>query len=415
MRHPIDGTRRNLLILEFSAGGHHPTYIRRLLESDLPNSARIILASRKELFVHPEIRPFADKFTAHELDISPALEMLQKDFSASGLMYSSWKIGELYRRTYRALASTMRIAFVVVPFLDDCLLGLAIPRESFSGTPWLGITMRTMHHFNQLGIVAPRQRLARVRKYLFERILNQKSTAAILTIDPTLAKFARQQIDPRYKTLEYLPDPAAFHANLPSKAHARAQLAIPDDARVILLYGEISARKGVIELLESAADPACSERLHVLLAGRLQDNTLFLHNAPYQSLLERRRVHRVEGFLDDDGERTILAAADCMWVGYTDFYLMSGVMVLSGRHGIPVISSTTGLIGYWTREQGIGICVDLKSRASIVSALNRIVEEPDVLAQMGGKGISVFAKHDPSELQRLVTDKFLQSNSAEPN
>ena len=114
-------------------------------------------------------------------------------------------------------------------------------------------------------------------------------------------------------------------------------------------------------------------------------------------------------FVDDERERTVLAASDCMWVGYTDFYQMSGVMVLSGRHAIPVIATASGLIGYWTKKHNLGVVIDVSSRSSVVGALIQLVREPEIFARMGKNGINVFSQHNPAELQRLVTEKAMQS------
>jgi glycosyltransferase involved in cell wall biosynthesis len=104
-------------------------------------------------------------------------------------------------------------------------------------------------------------------------------------------------------------------------------------------------------------------------------------------------------------EQRVLAAADCMWVGYTEFYGMSGVMVLSGRHGMPVLASREGLIGYLAKKHEVGLVIEPRNRSSVVNALNRLAEEPEFFRQAGKSGISVFGKHDPTELQRLVTER----------
>ena len=397
--------RRKLLIIDLSAAGHHPTYIRRLLQSELASSADIVLASRREMFSHPEIKPYQAAFTAHEI-AAPSLDALYQNFSTLSVMRASWVIGSLYRKTHETLSRSMDIGLVVVPFLDDCLVGLALAANAFNKTPWMAITMRTMFHFDAMRVTAPPLKARPLRRYLFVRALGQRSLAAMLTIDHTLSEFAKRQSDPSYKKIEYLPDPATRHDVLPTRRDARTQLGIPLDARVILLYGEIAARKGVFALLEAAADAACNRQLHVLLAGRYERAATMLEHPAYRILLDQHRLHRIDGFVDDAGERAVLAAADCMWVGYTDFYLMSGVMVLAGRHGVPVIASRDGLIGYWTRERDIGIAVDTGERASVIAALNQLVQEPERLARMGQNGIIVFAEHEPSVLAQMVAKTY---------
>jgi glycosyltransferase involved in cell wall biosynthesis len=286
------------------------------------------------------------------------------------------------------------------------LAGLGLTANAFGATPWMAITMRTMFHFGAMRVIAPPLKFSRLRRYLFDRVLRQRSLAAMLTIDPTLSEFAKRQSHPSYRKIEYLPDPASHHDAMPAKSDARKQLDIPLDAGVILLYGEIAARKGVFALLDAAADEACSRQLHVLLGGRYEHANLMLEHPAYRRLMSQHRLHRVDGFLDDAGERTVLAASDCMWVGYSSFYLMSGVMVLAGRHGIPVIATRDGLIGYWTRERDIGIAVNIGEPASVIAALNQLVLEPGQLTHMGQNGIRAFAQHEPSVLSQLVARTY---------
>ena len=135
--------------------------------------------------------------------------------------------------------------------------------------------MQTMFHYQDMAVIAPRQKFTAIRRFLFYRVLKQKSMIAVLTIDPTLAEFAGKRGAPSLRKVEYLPDPAAYHKVLPSKLEARLQLAIPHEARIVLLYGELSARKGVLLLLQALADAACSRQVHVLLAGRYHELTRF--------------------------------------------------------------------------------------------------------------------------------------------
>ena len=118
----------------------------------------------------------------------------------------------------------------------------------------------------------------------------------------------------------------------------------------------------------------------------------------------------------DSRKRQILAAADCMWVGYTDFYGMSGIMVLAGRHAVPLIGSRDGLIGYIVGRHGIGEVVQPQNRSSVVEALRRLASEPGYFLQAGCKGPPLFEKHQPAELQRLVAEKARFSwNAQEPS
>jgi len=110
-RDGVDGRASawHVLILEITATGHHPSYIRWLLESDFAKSSEIILAARREMFEHPEILACQSKFTHYQISVSRELEVRLSDFSSVGLMRMSWTIGRLYREVCASLARTHRV------------------------------------------------------------------------------------------------------------------------------------------------------------------------------------------------------------------------------------------------------------------------------------------------------------------
>ena len=401
---------KRVLVLELLSAGHHPRYVRWLLESEIGKSAELILASRKEMFDHAEIKACSTLFTPHVMDVGPRLgALLEKDVGAVELFFRSWMIGDLYRKTCSLLARIKPIDFVIVPYFDNCILGLAIPSEAFYGVPWTTITMRTEFHYGEMGVIAKQQKFSFLRRLLFNRIIRQKSAVAVFTIDPTLAEFAKKQDNPLLHKVLYLPDPVPHYKAIPSKLEARQQLAVPLDVRLILLYGELSARKGIDLLLQALADAECSRAVHVLLAGRYSEGRQITASEAFQRLLAEGRLHTIEGYLEDEQEQQVLAAADCIWVKYCGFYGMSSIMVLSGVHGLPVIATQEGVIGYFVRKYEIGVTVDSGDRRAVVAALNRMVTEPEFFLRLGGNGKLVFERHTVPEFQQIVSQKVLQS------
>ncbi len=398
--------QRRLLIVDIASTGHHPSYIRWILDAGLAQSAEVILAGRTQLLEHPEVLASQSAFTRFPIAVPPRLDGLLANWSGLGLIRGSWMIGRLYREVCRAVARTGRVDFVIVPFLDDCILGLSLPREAFGGIPWMAITMRTMFHYGEMGVVAPPQRFAGLRRWLLYRALRQNSMRCLLTIDPTLAAFAQKRSEIFMRKIDYLPDPSTLHTALPSKPAARLQLKVPLEACLVVIFGEISARKGVVFLLQAAADPRCSDRIHILLAGRCRDRERLVTSEPFRSLEAAGRIHVVDGYVRGAEERAVIAAADCMWIGHSNFYGTSGVMVLAARHGLPVLATEEGLIGYMARQHRIGPIIQPKNRMSVIAALNRLVEEPEWFARAGVNGASAFQEHDPAEFQRLVAEKI---------
>jgi glycosyltransferase involved in cell wall biosynthesis len=403
-RDGVGAARSRVLILDIGYTGHHPSYVRWLLESDL-GQANVTLAGRPELLEHPEVYAAEAVFARREIEITAKLCAVLADSSPMGLIRSNWIIGRLYREICAEMNAVAPLDLVVVAFLDDCVLGLALPREAFGGIPWMAITMKTMFHYAEVGIAAPVQRFKALRRALFLRTLRQRSMISMLTIDPTLIEYADRRRDGALAKLTYLPDPARLHLLISPKVEARNRLSIPPESRVIALYGEIAARKGVYPLLDAAVHARCRPQLHVLLAGRCAERDRLVNYPAYRTLEEQGRLHILEGYLDQAHERLLLSAIDCMWLGYANFYGMSGILVLAGRHGVPVIASKAGLVGYLVRKHGLGLTVDPHNREDVTAALRRLVEQPEFFENAAGRGLEAFARHDPEEMKRIVFEK----------
>jgi glycosyltransferase involved in cell wall biosynthesis len=402
------GASKRVLIADFSADGHHPFYVRLLLESGIAEAAQLILAARPEMFAHPAISGCRVAFQAHQLDIG-ADAYHAGTSSPIALLRRSWIIGQSYRRAFFQLAARAPVDFVIVPYLDDCLVGLAAPRRTFADTPWCAITMRTMFHYRDMGVIAPEQRFVAIRRWLTYRMLRQPGMAALLTIDPTLAEFAAAQPEALFRKIQYLPDPAPQHSDLPLKEEARRRLDIPMAASVVLVYGDISKRKGILSLLEAAAAPECPPSVHLLFAGRIRSPDALRNHAAWQALAAQGRMHAFDGFVDEPLERSLIAAADCMWVGYIDFYGVSSVMALAGRHALPVLASDYGLVGHLARKHALGALIAPRQIASIVTALNQLVSEPEFFVRAGRNGVALFDGHSPVEMQQRVTHAIEQA------
>jgi glycosyltransferase involved in cell wall biosynthesis len=402
------GRSKRVLIVEFSPDGHHPFYVRLLLESGIADLAQITLASQPEMFLHPVIKACQVNYQPHPLAIGwkahhPGIT------SPAAVFRRSWTIGSAYRKVFFELSRVAPLDFVIVPYLDDCLVGLAAPGSTFGQVSWAAITMRTMFHYRAMGVRAPQQRFIQVRRWLTYRMLRQKSMAALLTIDPTLAEFAAGHDDGPLRKIQYVPDPAPWHDDLIPREQARQKLNIPAEARVVLVYGDISERKGILSLLEAAAAADCSRSIHLLFAGKFRVSEAAMKGAAWQALLAQRRMHAFDGFVDEQLERLLIAAADCMWVGYIDFYGVSSVMALAGRHAMPVLASDYGLVGHLATKHGLGAVILPRQIASIVSALNRLVSDPEFFIRAGRNGVAAFEGHSPAEMQQRVVGAIQRS------
>lgn len=395
---------KRILLIDLGSVGHHPRYARWIVESPACNKVEVLLAGKPELLDHAELRGCAEKIEHLPIHLNADQQKrMNGRTSIIGLIRrekTAWRIfKDVYERASRASA----VDFVVLPYVDDCLNEIGLSGSPFGDTPWTGIAMRPMFHFSRLGVAAPRPRLAAVRGWLFRRGLKSRRLAGLFTIDTTLNEYAERYFGERERNkLLYLPDPSLVHAP-EEKINARLALGIPLDARVILGYGILSEGKGHRALLEAVIDAMCPNNLYVVLAGMESgDNASVLGSEVARTLIGRNKLKVIHKYVTDAEEALLLASADCMWIGYKGFYLMSAVCVLAARHGLACIVSCYGVAGYLMKEHRFGLTIDPEDKKSILAALREVSEDNGALAAMGQRGKEAFQQHTVAEFQKRI-------------
>jgi glycosyltransferase involved in cell wall biosynthesis len=393
---------KNIALLEMSSGGHHPRYMRWVLESGILQRAQITVIAPQALLDHTELRSLRDFFIGVAIHLTPAEEKGLRDFSFVGLLRREFIVRNIYRRVFAKQHFARPFDVVFLPYVDDCVHAFGLLGSPFAETPWFGINMTASFHFRSMGILAPSTRLRKIREWLYRRVLIQESLGVMLSIDPTLIEFAASQSAPEFRKLVYLPDPSPLHS-LPQKAEARRNLSIPADAYVILAYGALSERKGVISLLEAASNSRCPSQIHLLLAGAQEEVIVRILEGPVGVLLrEQGRLHVWAGYVPSNMEGLMLAASDCMWLGYKDFFMMSSILAMAGMHGLPSLISKAGIIGHLQNKYRLGATVEDDSAEAVVKAITEIYRSDNDLKLAGARAREVFGTHTLEAFNEII-------------
>ncbi len=414
---------KTILILEISDSGHHPGYVRNILESVDPDSVNVLVAGTPNLVFHSELDPVRSRFTPIEIEVSTSEQARLNDFSTIGLIRREFCVRKIYARIWRQAVRNQSIDTVILPFVDDCSNAISLLGAPFGDTPWVGISMRTQFHFPDMGVVVDRPlgvglraslMRSSLRASLVRRLLRQSTLKELLTIDPTLILYAGNQQAREFAKLRYLPDPS-YTLPLMSKTEARSSLGIPASGKVILVYGALSERKGIAHLVRAMCLPDCPKTIHVVLAGPQDQGVRTLLESPsVASLIAANRLHIVSGYISVPTRRMaeLIYASDAMWIGYVDFYAMSSVLVLAAQHGLPSITTQQGIVGYLSRMHGCGLPVDPRSELSILEVLQRIASDDPLLDVVAENARNAFPDHSHAEFYRIVSDSVRMAGEA---
>jgi glycosyltransferase involved in cell wall biosynthesis len=264
------------------------------------------------------------------------------------------------------------VSLVVVPYADYFLLALPFLRSPFGKTPWVGVTMRSNFHHHLVGVRAPRRPMVNaVKSHLFARAIRVGGMKTLLTIDPTLPDWWKQNARSSGTTVEYLADPFP-DARAAEPAAAKKRLGLSDGMHV-LVYGAINDRKGVFELIDALAQRAggASHAPTLVIAGAQDDNVRAQLAAAAEKLSPKPVV--LDRFISNETELDLFSACDVVWLGYKGHYGMSGVLVQAFRFGKPVVATADGLIGWFCRTGELGPVIEDHSPAAVNRALDDVL------------------------------------------
>ena len=244
----------------------------------------------RELGAKVEVRGISD----------PGLNIFKQNFV--GLIRRQLAHRRFFQRAYEGISRDQVVPGVVVPYLDHCPHAIAIFGSPFATTPWIGVVMRSTFHFSKMGIAARQGRMPSVASWFFRRLLSESNLSMLLSIDETLCEYVSRTSPEIGKRLNFLPDPSEIQGDV-SRRKARGDLGLSDENFVLLVYGGINFRKGIVQLITAALSDSEDANIRVVLAGR-HDNAAkaFLNRPEVQAFCHSGRLQSHDRFMADPEE-----------------------------------------------------------------------------------------------------------------
>jgi glycosyltransferase involved in cell wall biosynthesis len=360
----------HLLIFEPESRGHPREWLVHLLRyasgHGLP--VDITLAIPREL-VH-RLDGWGERM-AGRLRFQPLTEREERLYMHANLSVSGMARWWVMRRHMRRAGAGRGLALGMDHLSLPLALGLG-----FAGGRMEGILFRPSIHYPALfhGRRSTGERLRDFRKRILYRLmLWNPALVRVLSLDPYFLSLPGGVSS---RKLLALPDPAPR----PPQVNGHGPPALPRGRTVMLLFGVLTERKGLIPLLNALAMlPAeAASGLAVLLAGRV--------DPPVRETVEalRRRVEaeRPEVWLRiDDREvqdadlAALVGRADVILAPYQRFVGSSGVLLWAAGAGKPVITQAYGLLGRYVRDYGLGLVCDTTDPRALAASLMLALEQ----------------------------------------
>ena len=364
---------KKIMLVEPSASGHRMAlYLRNVVKGMVEAGIQVSLLTSRRAITDPA-------YQLVELELAETsrihfFETTQRSEKPNAVRLALNQVNDWFklRQAVRNLKVDDRPDVVYIPTADWVAKAMEVFGSPFDDLPFVALYMSPKHHRFKSGI-GPKSRSDVLYDWLFRRFLRISTLQEVLVVDEIFYEFAINQYESLSEKIRFAPDFAVMSGRIP-KERARTKLGIPMSKTVILVYGTLTPRKGIQELLDALAEYDAPEGMSVLLAGRPSEQIKDLINqAECQSLVREGRLFRQFQFHDVVEECEVFSAADVVWIAYVqDFCGSSGVLHQAASYRLPVIAGTNGLIGKLVSEFKLGIIVNPRNHAALVSALNEL-------------------------------------------
>ena len=373
--HGGDG-RPRVVFIEGASSGHRLPFVRYLLEA-------LAAAPRRGTFIFllgPDFRGKLEDSVVGAAQETNAVEI--HFFTADELReYSDkrfWKKRAATLRIYDHHLNALRADIGFVSFLDDLMPMLALGgRSGPNAVPLSGIVHRPNVHYGELegshpdggaGTAGLRMRL---KDLIYRRAFRHPRLQRVLALDPMFVDFVARKYRGGDKAI-HLPEPYSID-NVPQDAPAG------DGRTTLLMFGEISERKGCLKVLDAVAqlNPEDASRLRISIAGRIDPAVKDAVASRCADLKQSRPEAEIElndRYIPDEELYQRIAGCDAVLATYQNHVGSSGILVWAAQFGKPVISQSSGMMGAVVRRYGLGITCNSSDPSAIAASLSRCAQ-----------------------------------------
>ena len=413
---PNSSSPLHILVFEPRLEGHYSDYIRHLVQYAHRQSVPIKLT----LLVHPDFKArFWDAIkveceASHEcVDLIPFGP--REHALCTHNVLPQW-IRSLFQwftmMKYLRRTGTVHGHFL---YVDTLQLAFALKLRAPKGVTLSGILFRPTVHYEQLWQTPTnfRQRITNYRKTaLYKRMLNHPALSVIFSLDSYFAEYAAQSFKQGDK-IRALPEPGLFPQDLATyRPSDIVGCDIPEDRTCFLLFGGLTPRKGIFEVLEALGmlDSKITSKTAVIFAGKLQDAIRTEFRERLDQLTSDTPeiwTHLEDRYINPAEITDLIIRCDVVLIPYQHHVGSSSVLLWAAGAQKPVIIQKYGLIGALARDHKLGLVVDATKPQAIASAIQAYVEK-DVTDFCDTNSIKQFAEfRTPKQFAMTIFDEII--------
>lgn len=375
------GEGPHLMLFDLYEGGHHSQYIEQLVEFWLNSGVRgrlsvVIPAQWADRWV--SLSKLIDQNKEGGVEIVPIKEPVSVDATRR---FKLLRNDIEHARLLRKYIELLRPDHCILMYFDHVQLSLAFGLRFKLPVNISGIYFRPTFHYGDLvhTRLTWKERIHAFRKRLvLAASLRNRHVKVLYCLDP----YVVPRIGGRkgYARGVFLPDGAKIDADHCGPVDVRAKWGVESERKVVLMFGALDERKGLLQALDSMflLPAQIQEKVCLVLAGPIGSG---VRQAAYSRMARIRRETQVAMVVDDrvvptDEAQSIVAAADLVLVTYQRHVGSSNVLVRAAAAMKPVVGSEFGVVGENISRRQLGAATDTTKPENVGYAVRQFIESP---------------------------------------
>lgn len=360
----------SVMIFDPSAGlgGHHAEYIEHILRYWAEwNGQGYFTVVTSPYFVAGFVEELPNNYR-DRVKLMPLTELEISELRAQG---SVFKQALFEWRLFKQYAQQTRCSHGISMYIDRLLLPLAFGLHAPCTIS--GIYFRPSFHYKYFEAYQPSRKdslQALRQQWILRGALRNHTLTTLFSLDPLATKYIRQLSD---KTdVITLVDPVKIPMTPENQAKLtndfRQKLHISPDRRIFLLFGVLTARKGINQVLDAICllDQAVTQKICLLLVGRIELDMVQIQEKLQQVReLTGAQIILDNQFVSEENIQNYFCLTDVVLATYQRHVGMSGIVLRAAAAGKPLLSTDYGLMGELVRKYQLGLVVNCEDARTI--------------------------------------------------
>lgn len=372
-------SQQTVLLFDLSFYGHHGTYLQYLIrywQQQQINHRLVVLVSPQFLTVHQDVVALAKTGSADItfVTITPVEEArLQPRSSSLKRNLRNWQEWGLYCRYAKQIKATQSL----IMYFDTYQMLLALGQTS--PCPFSGIYFRPTFHYREFGDVPTGLKAKLQCQWEYQslkQVLKKDRLRWLFSLDRFAVDYLKKR-DPQAKIVALADPVEAQLTSTVAREQFRRDLGIEGPRQVGILFGALTARKGIYPLLKAVKELPSkqAEKFCLLLVGaanpterqRIQTEVAALRQTCSAQIVEHYE------FVSEETIPDYFQVSDIVLAPYQRHVGMSGILLLAAAAQKPVLCTDYGLMGQLVSTHRLGVTVDSGDPQAIAKGLGALM------------------------------------------